>query len=313
MKKWLLAATVGLLTSGLFFNTWVSAEVNEEELGYVVFAEREDQSNFEEVDKYKVLSANTMKASLKSDKDKVMTFNLLHILSPEEEKDEAYAQEAKERLEELMKDADKVELELFEVEKEDFQDESVKKEDYVANLWLDGILVQEILLTEGYSVIQLDKTKEAEMANEYLDVLVQSQDYAAKNRYYVWEDNSNQFLANAEFPEVIKNTQTGQVVVSQADNTQKANALFELPSKNNPSHPTQESNNSYINQTEEVSAPVVSKEPVDTNTEPEPAPEQNVYYANCTIARQAGAAPVYRGQPGYGPHLDRDNDGIGCE
>ncbi|WP_227985872.1 excalibur calcium-binding domain-containing protein [Streptococcus ruminantium] len=40
---------------------------------------------------------------------------------------------------------------------------------------------------------------------------------------------------------------------------------------------------------------------------------QNVYYPNCKAARQAGAAPVYRGQPGYGPHLDRDGDGIGCE
>jgi len=36
-------------------------------------------------------------------------------------------------------------------------------------------------------------------------------------------------------------------------------------------------------------------------------------YRNCTEARAAGAAPVYRGQPGYGPHLDRDNDGVGCE
>jgi hypothetical protein len=36
-------------------------------------------------------------------------------------------------------------------------------------------------------------------------------------------------------------------------------------------------------------------------------------FANCTAARQAGAAPVYRGNPGYGSHLDRDNDGIGCE
>ena len=25
------------------------------------------------------------------------------------------------------------------------------------------------------------------------------------------------------------------------------------------------------------------------------------------------SSPVYRGDPGYGPHLDRDNDGIGCE
>ena len=38
-----------------------------------------------------------------------------------------------------------------------------------------------------------------------------------------------------------------------------------------------------------------------------------VYYPNCAAARAAGAAPVRRGQPGYGPHLDRDRDGIGCE
>lgn len=36
-------------------------------------------------------------------------------------------------------------------------------------------------------------------------------------------------------------------------------------------------------------------------------------FRNCTEAREAGAAPVYRDDPGYGPHLDRDNDGIGCE
>lgn len=36
-------------------------------------------------------------------------------------------------------------------------------------------------------------------------------------------------------------------------------------------------------------------------------------FANCAEARAAGAAPIRRGQPGYGPHLDRDNDGVGCE
>lgn len=36
-------------------------------------------------------------------------------------------------------------------------------------------------------------------------------------------------------------------------------------------------------------------------------------FANCTAARAAGAAPVRRGEPGYGAHLDRDGDGIGCE
>lgn len=36
-------------------------------------------------------------------------------------------------------------------------------------------------------------------------------------------------------------------------------------------------------------------------------------FRNCGDARAAGAAPVVRGSPGYGPHLDRDGDGIGCE
>lgn len=36
-------------------------------------------------------------------------------------------------------------------------------------------------------------------------------------------------------------------------------------------------------------------------------------WRTCTEAREAGAAPVHRGDPGYGSHLDRDDDGIGCE
>ena len=36
-------------------------------------------------------------------------------------------------------------------------------------------------------------------------------------------------------------------------------------------------------------------------------------YSDCDAARAAGAAPVYAGEPGYGPHLDADRDGVGCE
>jgi Excalibur calcium-binding domain len=38
-----------------------------------------------------------------------------------------------------------------------------------------------------------------------------------------------------------------------------------------------------------------------------------VYYRYCDEARAAGAAPLYRGQPGYRSELDRDRDGIACE
>lgn len=64
-----------------------------------------------------------------------------------------------------------------------------------------------------------------------------------------------------------------------------------------------------------IAAP--APEPVSTPTPaPDPAPTPapaEPYYANCDAVRAAGAAPIYRGQPGYRPALDRDNDGIGCE
>ncbi|MFF1384624.1 excalibur calcium-binding domain-containing protein [Arthrobacter sp. NPDC058288] len=50
---------------------------------------------------------------------------------------------------------------------------------------------------------------------------------------------------------------------------------------------------------------------------PAPAPAVQApaaaYYANCTAAKAAGAAPLYAGQPGYSTSLDRDRDGVACE
>ena len=44
-----------------------------------------------------------------------------------------------------------------------------------------------------------------------------------------------------------------------------------------------------------------------------PSQEDSVYYHNCAEARAKGVTPIYRGQPGYRPKLDRDGDGIACE
>ncbi len=36
-------------------------------------------------------------------------------------------------------------------------------------------------------------------------------------------------------------------------------------------------------------------------------------YRTCLDALMAGALPLRRGDPGYSPHLDDDNDGTACE
>ena len=74
--------------------------------------------------------------------------------------------------------------------------------------------------------------------------------------------------------------------------------------------------------TEPVGTPPVSIQPTIPVDAPESgssaaAPPTEVaaagYYPNCKAAKAAGAAPLYVGQPGYRPGLDRDHDGIACE
>jgi len=59
--------------------------------------------------------------------------------------------------------------------------------------------------------------------------------------------------------------------------------------------------------------PTATKAPPPTSTPPPPSSGGGVYYPNCAAVRAAGKAPLYRGQPGYRPGLDRDGDGIACE
>ncbi|MFC5230299.1 excalibur calcium-binding domain-containing protein [Pseudonocardia zijingensis] len=39
----------------------------------------------------------------------------------------------------------------------------------------------------------------------------------------------------------------------------------------------------------------------------------SAYYPNCKAAKAAGAAPLYRGEPGYRSKMDGDDDGVACE
>jgi micrococcal nuclease len=63
-------------------------------------------------------------------------------------------------------------------------------------------------------------------------------------------------------------------------------------------------------ETEAPSTPKPTPEPEIVQEEEE---TEYVYYANCTAVREAGAAPIYEGDPGYSTKLDRDRDGVACE
>lgn len=60
-------------------------------------------------------------------------------------------------------------------------------------------------------------------------------------------------------------------------------------------------------------APTVPPAPPQPEKEVVAPAEIDTYYPNCSEARAAGVAPIYKGQPGYRPKMDGDGDGIACE
>ncbi|WP_350003879.1 excalibur calcium-binding domain-containing protein [Pseudarthrobacter sp. WHRI 8279] len=68
---------------------------------------------------------------------------------------------------------------------------------------------------------------------------------------------------------------------------------------------------------EQAAAEQAARDAAARQAVPVPAPaapaQSSVYYANCAAAKAAGAAPLYRGQPGYRPGMDGDSDGVACE
>jgi hypothetical protein len=62
-----------------------------------------------------------------------------------------------------------------------------------------------------------------------------------------------------------------------------------------------------------ASPPVAVKLPAPQRVAPSTAKPARASYRNCAAVRNANADPIRRGDPGYGQHLDRDGDGVGCE
>ena len=61
---------------------------------------------------------------------------------------------------------------------------------------------------------------------------------------------------------------------------------------------------------DDAAGPALTAAPPRTHADPAPSGDA---FENCAAARAAGAAPVHRGDPGYGPNLDGDGDGVACE
>lgn len=111
----------------------------------------------------------------------------------------------------------------------------------------------------------------------------------------------------------IPTTQTITLTVTKSEIAALVPTLTETPSSaSDESSPDPEPATEEPERAPEVPTEEPAEEPAAPAPAPEPTPA-HVHFSSCKQAREAGAAPLYRGDPGYNPKLDRDNDGVACE
>ena len=114
----------------------------------------------------------------------------------------------------------------------------------------------------------------------------------------------------------IPTTQTITLTVTKSEIASLVSTPTETPSET-PSEASEDASPDPEPTTEEPEpteepAAEPAEEPASPAPAPAPAPAP-VHFSSCKQAREAGAAPLYRGDPGYSSNLDRDNDGVACE
>lgn len=109
-------------------------------------------------------------------------------------------------------------------------------------------------------------------------------------------------VAQEEADRVAAEAETARVAQEEADR---------LAAEAETARVAQEAENARI--TQEEADRVAAEQATAQQNAPAPAPAPEVNYKNCTAVKDAGAAPLHAGQPGYGKHLDRDGDGVACE
>lgn len=122
----------------------------------------------------KYINGDTTRFKLKN--GKTITAKYLLINTPEIKKDNPYAQEAKDRTRELLKNAEKIQIEYDKGAKRD----SKKRE--LVYIWADGKLVQETLADEGLAVVHSTKGKNT----KYLDKIKKAEKQAQDQKRNIW-------------------------------------------------------------------------------------------------------------------------------
>lgn len=172
----------------------VLAQVTEDYLGYSMLAESEKPSELVTVKDFNVIDGDTADFILDRSEEPSIKARFLLIDAPELE-NKPYAKEAKNRVRELLKQANKIQVEY----------EGSRKDRYgrdLVHVWVDDLLISEILVSEGLAIARYIDGYISNSA--YADTIYQSQKYASNKGAKVWDGSDSEYLAKAEYDNAIQ-------------------------------------------------------------------------------------------------------------
>lgn len=193
MKKLFNLMLLVFMSVNIFTPTSFAA-VNPDTLGYKVLSIDPGYSEqIFTVKDYNVLDGDTADFILDREQEPSIKARFLLIDAPELNEYSPFAKKAKERVEELFKEADEIKVEYEGKEKDRYQRDLV-------HVWVDGVLLSEILTAEGHAFARY--IHDYIPNSKYAETIYLSQDYAERNGLGVWGENNQSYLSKAERSQV---------------------------------------------------------------------------------------------------------------
>lgn len=190
IKKFLWLLLSIILLSSIVHKISVSKFSSSEfTLNYQFQAEPHKVDHLIKVKDFKVYDGDTADFILDRKFEPNIKARFLLIDTPEINRNVPYKFEARDRVIELFKQADLIQIEY----------EGGKKDRYgrdLVHVWVDDILLQEILAAEGLAIARYIHNYIPN--SKYAAVIYSSQNYAQQNQLNVWRDGDADYLSNAE-------------------------------------------------------------------------------------------------------------------
>ncbi|MDT2767996.1 thermonuclease family protein [Globicatella sulfidifaciens] len=197
-----IGCLLGLLLLLMFHPPVIKAEVTEDALGYNTLAETTaSPDQLFTVKSFNVYDGDTADFILDRATEPSIKARFLLMDAPEIRRGVPYSKAARKRVNQLFEEAELIQIEYEGPKKDKYQRDLV-------HVWVDGHLLSEILIREGYAIARY--IHQYLPNSQYVKAIYEAQEKAKYEGLRVWVDGDLEFINKAEY-ELQANHSAGSV------------------------------------------------------------------------------------------------------